>query len=519
MGERTAARSRRGAAWFVAVAAVAALAGCTSPESDTAGSPPSGSRYFTLTDGTVAVSPVDRTIEVRWRDAGDDEWSEPVVAYSGRGRVIRTRTQVAGPTLAMQVIVSRHRAWTSVFVACADGSCDTTAGLEGALTDLPVLTPDGSTALLGVTEDEYVVWQAEAGLQQLEPTGIPPASSASLPLLASDGSLRVVAGAPTRDGCRFTLLTSAPGAADLEPATSYETPAAGPRCSTRLESFASDYVIVNRGRSEPAYLARRAGTWTRVDDDPSGRVRYPPRVRGELAGTVVRTRTPGGHEVLTATPDGRTLVVQLHAPGEPRWTAPREIAAAPPGVTCFRLAPTSTPTDDPFYVTLHCRARTSAHDVWTYTYVSGVTEDRETWTAMVGTDSPIRIGDDLLLRGQPAYRWSPEDGLRQVGLPVLDHQEVTLVEDGTQILTSVSASSEGCRLEVRVAEDGATEWSDPIPSDLPVLPENERCVPPQPQYDGDIALLYFDSLGFQYLPGQIRRRDGAWVVEAPRLAG
>jgi hypothetical protein len=386
------------------------------------------------------------------------------------------------------------------------------------VSQVPELDAGGDIVFFGVTERGYVLWEPETGIRELAPAGLPSTGSPGAPILAPDGSFRLVSGQPVPHGCRLTLLVSSAAQPTYTEAAVGHVPSQSGNCATTLETFSDDYVLAHTDRRLPLYLLRRGGAWVQTDQDPSGMVRYRPHRGRTAVGSVVRTGFWHWREVVTASPDGRRLVAQVHFPGSPSWTAPVTVARAPREATCFEIAPTSTPAAEPFYVTMLCYVGTSLRAARSYIAVHAVTEDGLTWHSAIGDDLPTRVGQDLYFPGRPAHRWSPTRGLEQEQLPVGAREISTLLDDGTQILVSVTPQGNRCRLQVRVAEPGATTWSAPIRNEQPYLPPREPCLP-HAQYDGDHVSLHFKTRSGRWMPAVIMKQDDNWFVRAERLAG
>jgi hypothetical protein len=387
---------------------------------------------------------------------------------------------------------------------------------------LPELSSEGGQVFFGATERGYVVWTSEGGLRNLAPENLPTESAPGAPMLAPDGTMRVVAGRAEDGTCRLKLLTSAPVEASTsalrftEQATTTAPTETG-SCATTLEAFTSDQLLVHTDRAEPSYLVRIDGRWEATTEDPTGMVRYVPRTGRQAEGSTVRTGYWHWREVVTASPDGKRLVAQVHFPGQARWTEPVTVAVAPRGLRCFEIAPTSTPADEPFYVSMRCRSRPSPEAEWTYVGVHAVTEDGLTWASAFGDQLPARVGEDLFFGGSPATRWTPKEGLRQAGPAVPENSRAFQVDDGTLVLVSARAHGNRCRLVVRVAEPANTEWSAPLPNPDPFVPAGEPCRPVG-QYDGQVVSLYFPT-SIEWLPARVTRSNGQWGVTARRRAG
>ncbi len=211
-------------------------------------------------------------------------------------------------------------------------------------------------------------------------------------------------------------------------------------------------------------------------------------------------------------------MAQVHFPGEAAWTDPVTVAVAPRGLDCFEIAPTSTPDEEPFYVSMRCRFRPSPGEEWIYVGVHAVTDDGLMWASAFGDQLPSRVGEDLYFGGAPAHRWTPDGGLSEVGLAVPANSATFQVDDGTVVLVTAVPRGVRCRLVVRVAERGDPHWSAPLPNPDPYVPPGEPCRPVG-QYDGHMVSLYFLADGGPWLPARVIRSDGEWIVTARRRAG
>jgi hypothetical protein len=558
-------RSRRGAAVVVAVVVVLAIAGLAFAAASTSdedprvhsgsGGPSKGARMLRLDGGRagyVAVSSSDR-VRVWWRGRGEAAWSAPEVVDGGSHRYLwGTTVRVAGTTVAIRADYNTQPLWeddpeergvaTNVFIVCRQGSCVVSHHFEHlqesrclrgscllsrpesmGVGQVPELSSDGGQVYFGATENGYVMWGLKDGLRQLKPEGLPGDGAVGAPMLAPDGSLRVVSGRAGAGVCRLTLLTSAPlvtSATTIRYTEQVTTsaPSSSANCATTLEAFTSEQLLIHTDRAEPAYLIRHGDSWEATDQDPTGMVRYRPRPGRQAAGSVVRTGYWHGREVVTASPDGRQLVAQVHFPGAAAWTEPTTVAWAPRGLRCFEIAPTSTPTKEPFYVSMRCRSRSSAGAAWSYVGVHAVTGDGRTWASTFGDQLPTRVGEDLYFGGAPPRRWTPDGGLTDVGLPVPDNSESFLVDDGSYVLVTAQPGESRCRLEIRVAEPGASHWSAPLTNPSPFVPTGQPCRPVG-QYDGRVVTLYFPSDGGRWRPARVTRSGGDWIVTARRRAG
>lgn len=513
-------------------------------------------KYLRLDEGragTVAVSSSDR-VEVWWRGTDGPGWSTPEVIDGGSGRyLLGTSVRLAGTTLAIRATYNTVPPWedevdepgvaTSVFIVCRTGSCEASEHYERVaeppcrrgscltsrpeskgVSQVPELDSDGDQVFFGATERGYVVWTREGGLRDLEPKNLLAEGDASTPMLAPDGTLRVVVGTEANGACRFRLFTSPPIEASTTTVPFTEqaattAPTQTGNCATMLEAFTNDQLLVHTDRAEPSYLIRVGDRWEASTKDPTGMMRYRPRPGRQAAGSTVRTGYWHWREVVTGSPDGRRLVAQVHFPGQSKWTEPATVAVAPRGLNCFEIAPTSTPAEEPFYVLMRCRSRPSPDAEWTYVGVHAVTEDGLTWSSAFGDQLPVRVGEDLFFGGAPANRWTPEEGLHQAGPPVPENSQTFQVDDGTLVLVSAVPSEDRCRLVIRVAEPGKTQWSAPLPNPDALVPAGEPCRPVG-QYDGRTVGLYFlHSPRGDRLPARVTRSDGEWVVTPSRRAG
>jgi hypothetical protein len=515
-------------------------------------------RYLRLDEGragTVAVSASER-VQVWWRGPGTKGWSAPQVVDGGSDRYLTgTNVRLAGTTLAIRATYNTKPPWeyadevdepgvsTSVFIVCRTGSCvasDHYAKVQEppcrrgscllsrpeskGVIQVPELSSDGGQVFFGATERGYVVWSHHDGLRELEPERLPARGVLGTPMLAPDGTLRVVAGREENRTCGLRLFTSrrvkesTSAVAFTEQAGPAAAATSSGNCATTLEAFASDQLLVHTDRAEPTFLIQVGDRWHATAEDPTGMVRYRPRPGRQASGSTVRTGYWHWREVVTGSPDGRRLVAQVHFPGEARWTEPVTVAVAPPGFKCFEIAPTSTPGQEPFYVSVRCRSRPSPEAEWTYVGVHAVTEDGVTWASAFGDQLPTRVGEDLYFGGAPAHRWTSEGGLGEVGPPVPANSKTLQVDDGTVVLVAAKPHGSRCRLVVRVAEPGETRWSAPLTNPDPFVPPSEPCRPVG-QYDGRVVSLYFPSDGGKWLPARVIRSDGKWVVTARRAAG
>lgn len=245
-------------------------------------------------------------------------------------------------------------------MVCRDGTCHTSREYDGPLYRAPQITPDGQHVFLAQRGEVYVTWDG-GGIEEERPSGLPEGDyGEDQPPLTPDGSLRAVRGEPTPRGCDFTLLTTKPDETSYSTALTYHDARDRRRtCTPDIDSFSTDYVVVE-GRSQyrPWFAVRSDAGWRTVREDPSGPIRYPRTRQSEIAGRFALSGDWHWRLVLATSPDGRSLVVQVHRPGEERWGPPQVVARAPEGSECDEIIPKPTYTwdeEDPFYVHLRCR--------------------------------------------------------------------------------------------------------------------------------------------------------------------
>jgi hypothetical protein len=116
------------------------------------------------------------------------------------------------------------------------------------VTQVPELSSDGDGVYFGVTERGYVVWSRDECLRELEPEHLPSDGVLGTPLLAPDGSLRVVSGREEDDTCHLTLFTSQPvqestSSVAFTEQASTTAPTRTGNCATTLEAFTSDRLM------------------------------------------------------------------------------------------------------------------------------------------------------------------------------------------------------------------------------------------------------------------------------------
>ena len=219
-------------------------------------------------------------------------------------------------------------------------------------------------------------------------------SSTSEPVLAPDGSLRVVGSRPARGDCTYELYASEPGAAALTASARVTTPLRGRArsdCRSSLRTWSDSWVEVNdpEFRAATVWFVRDGDAWTSTTEDASGLAQID--VRGccdtyaagfihwnSVARLARRTADPG------AEPPARGRAVERA--GGARRRSPTSRCTSLNG---FEAGPKG------YALVLSCRggvAVAASADLrdWTSTYLPGVTGE-----ALPG-DEGLRIGGELV---------------------------------------------------------------------------------------------------------------------------
>jgi hypothetical protein len=370
-------------------------------------------RYVNLDDGRAQLSvgsPDGHRIVVQWRDA-DGDWGEPQTVWADeKNLAIDSTVRYGGGTVAIQELYTTDvhseddtDAFT-IAIVCRDGACDTKKG-TGA--DEAQVAPDGRTVYLGQDEKGVDLWTTEEGIHHVPWSGHPGlgyhVDSPSRPVLAPDGSLRVVTSHPSRGSCTFELLTGTPGAADLTSAASAAEPLrgrGGSDCRSYLDTYSSDWVRVHPEdhRAGDFAFVHDGDTWTTTYDDPSG-LEIVDVDRGCCDSSIIGF--VHWNDVTWGSPDGQRVQVQTHLLGDETWSRPQVLDGAPAGHRCTWMDGYEV-GDEGFAVLMTCDRGASyavaatpdlAH--WESTFVTGVTQDPH-------------VDGDRLTVGDTT--WTPEDG-------------------------------------------------------------------------------------------------------------
>jgi hypothetical protein len=379
-------------------------------------------RYVNLEDGAAQLSlgsPDGHRLVVQWRDPDGHGWTEPETVWADRtNTAIDSTVRYGGGTV---VIVETYTPDTSdeddsndvhVGVVCRDLVC--TATRKAGFGSEPQVTPDGRVAYLGQDARAVHLWAADGGFRRAPWSGHPGFRyrevSPSEPVLAPDGSLRVVSSRPSRGSCSFELLVSEPRSADLTRVARAAQPLrgrAGSDCRSYLDTYSADWLAVHPDdhRAPDFWFVRHAGSWTTTYDDPSG-LELVDVSRGccdtGVAGFV------HWNDVAYGSPDSRRIQVQTHLLGQETWSDPMLLDGAPAGYACTWLE--SHEVGDGFAVLMTCHSGPSRDVFRGDAYAVAATADLEHWESAwvdgvradpVVTGDRVRVGE---------LSWTPDGG-------------------------------------------------------------------------------------------------------------
>ncbi len=379
-------------------------------------------RYVNLDDGDAQLSigsPDDHRIVVQWRDPDGHGWTAPETVWTDQKKVlVDDVVRYGGGTVAIYETYTRDVHSDSdidavdVAIVCRERTC-TAQGSTGAGGE-PQVAPDGRTAYLGQDREGAYLWTPDRGIRRAPWSGHPGfdyhEESPSVPVLAPDGSLRVVASRPSRGHCTFELLASAPGSADLTPVGSTTEPLRGPGrsdCSSYNDTFSTHWLAVHPSdhRARNFWFVRDGDAWSASGHDPSG-LRLVDVHKGccetGIAGFV------HWNDIAYGSPDGHQILVQSHLLGEESWSEPTLLPGAPPGYRCTWME--GHEVGDGYAVTMTCHSG-KAHNVWLGdAYAVAASPDLTHWEATFITDvhnQPLVENDELRV-GRTT--WTPEGG-------------------------------------------------------------------------------------------------------------
>ena len=369
--------------------------------------------YVNLPDGDAQLalgSPDGHRLVVQWRDPDGHGWTSPETVWDDPDmRAIENTVRYGGGTVAIvetytdDVHDDSDIGNLQVAVVCRDRTCDAHAGSS---TEAQV-TPDGATAYLGQSRKGVLLWSTGRGFGTEPWRGHPGfdlhRTSPSEPVLAPNGSLRIVSSTPSRDSCTFALLTSAPGSADLTMRARHTEPIRGRSlsdCRTYLATWGDSWVQVNAEDHRATtfwFVGDSSGPWRATARDASGLA--PVDVdRGccdtSIAGFV------HWNDIAFGSPDGRRIQVQSHLLGQQHWSEATVLDVAPARSGCRWMDGTEVGPEG-YAVLMGCRdglavAASPELETWESAYLRGVEGEP------IGDDDGLRVGDRLI--------WTPARG-------------------------------------------------------------------------------------------------------------
>lgn len=380
-------------------------------------------RYVDLDHGRAQLaigSPDRHRIVVQWRDPDGSGWTVPDTVWTDRSDVaVENTVRYGGGTVAIEQVFTKDVHSDSdidsvtVAIVCRELRCQAqrSPGYGGEAQ----VTPDGRSAYLGQDAKGAYLWSAEAGIHRAPWSGHPGFAygevSPSEPVLAPDGSLRVVSSRPHRGSCTFELLTGTPGSAGLRPVARSTEPLHGRArsdCSSYLRTYSDDWVEVHPSdhRAADFWFVRRGDGWTTTRDDPSGLAVVDVR-HGCCDSSVIGF--VHWNDVAFGSPDGRRIQVQSHLLGDPTWSAPTVLDGAPRGYRCTSLDGYEV-GDRGYAVVLACHSGAEHGDDRSDAYALAASPDLRHWdsTFVTGVRHPPRVDDDRIQVGGTS--WTADGG-------------------------------------------------------------------------------------------------------------
>lgn len=468
-------------------------------------------RFLDLPDGEAQLSlgsPDGHRLVVQWRDPDGTGWTAPQTVHEDReNRAVDSTVRVAGGTVAIVETYTGDVGDDSdigdveVLVVCRDLRCATgssvTVGEGDAAVGEPELTPDGGVVLFGWSREGAIAWEQGSGFSTW--TWRDPfarRAAVSRPVLAPDGSLRLVRGRPGReDGgrtCTYTLLASEPGSGELSEAGSTTARLPGRRtseCRSYLQTYSADWVGVEPDdhATDGFWFVRDGDRWTTTSDDPSGLVAGPDLPRGRCCGLGIAGFI-GWDELAYGSPDGRRITVQPHFQGQESWEPQQVLPGAPRGYECTWMEGGQV-GDGGYAVYLVCHSGEVENDFRGDAYAVAVSTDLRTWDTFFVRDvvGDVMIDQDagVSVAGRPLTTWRPDEGVVTLGLPQPPGSVVARAEDGTYVRLTLTEGPDGCTGEAVVAAPGDDEWSDPVPGSFTAEPRARCRVDHVDTEDGD----------------------------------
>ena len=380
-------------------------------------------RFVDLDDGGAQLSigsPDGHAVVVQWRDPDGHGWTPPKTVWNDAKNVaIENTVRYGGGTVAVEQLYSTDVHSDSdidsvtVAIVCRRLACTAQSG-SGFGGEAQV-TPDGRTVYLGQDEKGAHLWTPSRGIHLLPWAGHPGFEyhvvSPSDPVLAPDGSLRVVSSHPSRRSCRFELLASRPGAAALSRvgiATQQLRGREESDCASYLRTYSADWVEVHPKdhRAPDFWFIRDGDAWTTTRHDPSGLVLL------HLDHGCCDTSSVGfvhWNDVAFGSPDAHQILVQTHLLGDESWSKPQLLRGAPAGYRCTWQDGAEVGTAG-FVVIMTCHSGKVRDEFSGDSYAVAATEDLRHWksTFVTGVHRAPKIEDDRFIVGDTT--WTPEDG-------------------------------------------------------------------------------------------------------------
>jgi hypothetical protein len=445
-------------------------------------------RFLNLPDGQAQLSlgsPDGHRLVVQWRDPDGHGWTAPETVHDDRrNRAIDSTVRVAGGTVAIvetytpDVHADSDIGDVDVLVTCRDVVCTKGRVASGPVSE-PQLTPDGETVLYGWSEEGAIAWEHGRGFRTWAwKSPYDRRSSTSEPLLAPDGSLRLVRGQLRSGTCRYTLLTGDPRSGDLR--TSGHVVADLPpgrrdsMCRSYLQTYSADWVGVEPDdhATEGFWFVRQEDRRTPSSTDPSGLVAGPD-LRGNECCELGIVGFIGWDSLAYGSPDGHHITVQPHFQGEEAWGPQQVLAGAPPGVRCTfmeggRVGPHG------YAVHLVCHSGKVEDAFHGDAYAVAVSPDLRTWESFFvrGVVGDVQVDEDggVAVSGRPLTTWTPAAGVRRLDLPQPAGSTAARAADGTYVRLTLSRGPDGCTGEAVIAGPGDDEWSAPVPGTFTAEP-------------------------------------------------
>ena len=380
-------------------------------------------RYVNLGDGEAQLSigsPDRHRIVVQWRDPDGHGWTEPETVWTDNQNVaVENSVRFGGGTVAIQQIYTTDVGSDSdvdsltVGIVCRELTCE--ARRSPGFGSEAEVTPDGGTVYLGQSEKGASLWTAADGIRVVPWSGHPGFDarvvSPSAPVLAPDGSLRVVTSRPSRGSCTFELLTGAPGTADLTPAASATERLRGRSasdCRSYLRTYSAEWVTTHSQdhRVRDFWFVREGDSWTTTHDDPSG-LEIVDVGRGCCDSAV--NGFVHWDDVTFGSPDGHRIQVQTHRLGDETWSDPTVLDGAPAGYRCTWMDGYEV-GEQGYAVLMTCHSGKIRNQFQGDAYALAVTPDLDDWesTFVADVGREPQIDDDRITVGKTT--WTPEDG-------------------------------------------------------------------------------------------------------------